>query len=151
MNIVKALEQIGLTGWTWRGNPEVQRIDPITINIGTPNERVLTQDEMDQQIINKIEWSITPPILTWDDLLTAESQSASNSQFDTELGYALGVSDEDQLAFTKLSSGFQLIGVSDDHQLEIKDINGQMHEVTFLQFKQIMTGYIQFCYNLWKK
>jgi hypothetical protein len=70
--------------------------------------------------------------------------------YDTGLGYYLGVEDGDQIAFTKISSGLMLLGVPDAYPMEIKDTTGQMHAVTFGQFKVIMSGYIPYCYSLWQ-
>jgi CO dehydrogenase/acetyl-CoA synthase gamma subunit (corrinoid Fe-S protein) len=62
----------------------------------------------------------------------------------------LGIEDEDQNAFSRLLNLINLSEFTDSTEIEIKDINSEMHSVTVLQFKEIMKLYGLHCYQVFK-
>lgn len=143
MNIVNALKASGLTGWTWRGNPEIEPSD-----------------------LSKIEWAGEKPIYTWESLeqalidkseeeqIAAQKKSAYDSfissGFNTGLGFNMAVAKDDQTAMANMMTALKNKAPANDSLWTIKDISGQKHEVTYSQFKDLCGDYFDYCYNAWK-
>lgn len=68
-------------------------------------------------------------------------------------GFTLALGDEDRAQFTQMLSligeGLDLQQMTDETPVSIADQSGAMHEVTVLQFRQIMLGYGLHYKGLW--
>ena len=76
--------------------------------------------------------------------------SSGGSVYDTGLGYSLETAVEDQNAFTRLIVGMDIVGAPDDTVVDIKDTEGNFQQITLGQLKDILKGYVPFCFQLWK-
>jgi hypothetical protein len=71
----------------------------------------------------------------------------------TGLGFNLGVQESDRSQFTQmlvLINSAQMAGFIDDSSIQtIADIDGELHDITTGQFKEIILGYGIYCKDLW--
>jgi len=77
-------------------------------------------------------------------------QEAVADGFDTELGYKLAMQDRDRAQVVQLLVLYRESGAPDSTELQIADVDGQLHTVTLAQFRQLAIGLGQAYAILWE-
>jgi hypothetical protein len=144
MNIVKQLEALGLSGWTWRGVQEVDRPVCCVLRDGSTQP----QSEADLSVLNLIEWQGDKPELTWEMLESAKPKKSDYEQAIAEgftipnTNIVMSVSPKSVTTLnnyaTHLDRKFQAGDIDANTLVEIVDKDDGKHKISYQDFVDML-------------
>ena len=109
-------------------------------------DRIMTcLDSEDISRIENIDFTYTKPAKL------AAFENAVAAGFDTGLGFKMSLTDADRNQFTQLMTLLTTACEPDSQQVTFADIDGQVHIVTFGEFKQLIGAYGKYYHAIWSQ